>query len=77
VNKIEALEWAADYAERNKLFEPALNNRGYPVDGQKPATPEERANIIIKLADQVTESEPVPYICSKCDEKLMGRALGL
>lgn len=28
----EALEWAADYAERNKLFVVPTKSNGYPVD---------------------------------------------
>lgn len=46
----EALEWAADYAQRAKLFEAPLNSRGYPVDGYKPVTPSEKADIILKIA---------------------------
>lgn len=46
---VEALEWAADYADRNKLFEPVVNSRGY-ADGWKPPTPAEKAQVITKLA---------------------------
>lgn len=49
------MEWAADYAERNKLFEPPKNERGYARDGYKFPTPSEKANIIIELAQTVTE----------------------
>lgn len=45
----EALEWAADYADRAKLFEPVVNARGY-ADGWKPPTPSEKADIILKIA---------------------------
>lgn len=51
----EALEWAADYAERNKLFAPVTNSRGY-ADGWKPPTPEEKLRVIQKLA--FTAAEP-------------------
>lgn len=63
LNMVESLEWAADYADRMKLFDPKMNGRGYPVDGSKPVTADERAEIIIRLARQA------------CDTKAAGGAL--
>jgi hypothetical protein len=45
----EALEWAADYAERNKLFAPIRNERGY-ADNWKPPTPADKLAVITQLA---------------------------
>lgn len=53
----EALEWAADYAERTKIFAPVVNSRGYP-DGWKPPTPSEKLAVIKELAAAVTDREP-------------------
>lgn len=50
----EALEWAADYAERNKLFEGPVNKNGYTMDGWKSPTAVERVQIITDLARTVT-----------------------
>lgn len=50
MNMAEALEWAADYATRNKLFDAPLNQRGYVTDGWKHPTPAEKAEIIKSLA---------------------------
>lgn len=47
-----AWDWAASYAAQNKLFDQPMKANGYPVDGTKPATPEERYNILEKLALQ-------------------------
>lgn len=55
MNKVEALEWAADYVVRNKLFDAPVNQRGYPVDGWQNPTPAERAKIISDLADQAMQ----------------------
>lgn len=52
----EALEWAADYVERNKLFETPLKSNGYPVDGWKPPSVTERVALITDLAKTVVES---------------------
>lgn len=54
---IEALEWAADYAYRSKLFEPPVKSNGYVVDGWKGVTPSEKAAIIKELAETVFYSE--------------------
>lgn len=54
----EALEWAADYATRNKLFDAPLNQRGYPMDGWKGPTAEEKRAIITKLARDAYEVDP-------------------
>lgn len=56
----EALEWAADYADRNKLFAPPMNQRGYPVDGWQNPTPAERTAIIKDLAQSVYVSKHPP-----------------
>lgn len=53
----EALEWAADYAERAKIFEPPIKANGYVSDGWKPSTPAERTDIIIKLAREAVRGE--------------------
>ena len=58
MNKVEAMEWAADYAERNKLFLPPMKGNGYPVDGWKAPSAAERADIITKLAWQVMDEDP-------------------
>lgn len=50
---IEALEWAADYCERNNLFISPKNDRGYVEAGWKPPTNAERVEIIRKLAVDV------------------------
>lgn len=55
----EAFEWAADYAERAKLFEPVLNSRGYP-DGWKPPTPAEKLDVIKRLAESVISGDADP-----------------
>lgn len=57
----EALEWAADYTTRNKLFEPVLNNRGYP-DGWKPPTPADKAGIIVGLANEIVKVEDEKFL---------------
>jgi hypothetical protein len=59
---VEALEWAADYAERNKLFDTPMKSNGYPMDGHKPPTPAEKADIILKLARNATDDGPRPEI---------------
>lgn len=53
----EALEWAADYATRNKIFESEVNQRGYNAEKWAPPSSEEKARIITKLAKEVTTSE--------------------
>lgn len=58
MNRVEAMEWAADYAERSKIFAPITNSRGYS-DGWKPPTPAEKARIIAELAETVVD-EPAP-----------------
>lgn len=58
MNMNEALEWAADYCERNKLFEPVKNDRGYAHNSWTPPTPAQKLEIISSLAHQVTESQP-------------------
>ena len=58
MNKVEALEWAADYADRNKIFEPVRNERGY-ADGWKIPTPAEKAKIISELAEQIVDPPSV------------------
>lgn len=55
MNMSEALEWAADYAERNKMFEVPVNRNGYPVDGFKTPGPEEKSSIIIRLAREACD----------------------
>jgi hypothetical protein len=49
----EALEWAADYAERNKLFAPVRNERGY-ADNWKQPTPADKLAVITQLAQSTT-----------------------
>jgi len=61
----EALEWAADYVERTKIFEPVRNERGY-ADGWKIPTPAERAKIITDLAKTVVEPAPLSDIANLC-----------
>lgn len=59
---VEALEWAADFAERSKIFQPVRNERGY-ADGWKPPTPAERAAVIKDLAETaVDESSGYSYV---------------
>lgn len=60
----EALEWAGDYAERNKLFEPVANQRGY-ADGWKPPSPADKAKVIMDLARQACLDSPGSYELSK------------
>lgn len=55
MNAIEAMEWAADYAARNKLFDPPMKSNGYVVDGYKPITAPEKVDMIIKIAATVVE----------------------
>lgn len=50
MNMTEALEWAADYAERNKIFEPPVNRAGYVRDGWMVPSPSDRADVIKDLA---------------------------
>ena len=54
MNKAEAFEWAGDYVERMRLFEPVLNSRGY-ADGWKPPTPAEKTAVIKELAESVMD----------------------
>ena len=56
----EALEWAADYTVRNKLFDPVVNQRGYS-DGWKPPTPAEKMKIIKELAETVV-TKPIATV---------------
>lgn len=70
----EALEWAADYCERNKIFEAPKNERGYTRDGWTAPTPAEKARIITDLAKTVLD-EPkvgdiVPHIRALWDEHM-------
>lgn len=58
MNAVEAMEWAADYAERNQLFAVPMNGRGYPVDGMKPPTHPEKVQMLRDLAASVTD-EPL------------------
>lgn len=55
MNKVEAMEWAADYAERTKIFEAPVNSRGYTIDGWRGISSAERAEVIAGLANQVVE----------------------
>jgi len=41
-------------------LDPPTNQRGYPVDGWKPTSPTERADIVVKLAEFLWEPEPEP-----------------
>jgi hypothetical protein len=50
---MEAMEWAARYIEREKLFDAPVNARGYTVDGWKPPTPAEKVRIITEIAEWV------------------------
>ena len=59
-NMGEALEWAADYATRNKLFEPITNQRGY-ADNWKPPSPADKAEIITNLAREVMKVDDEKY----------------
>lgn len=60
-NRMAALEWAADYAKRHGMFDQPLNSRGYPADGMKPPTPQEKTNIILRLATwAITEGDGQP-----------------
>jgi hypothetical protein len=45
------MEWAADYAERHKIFE-VKNERGYADKIPQP-TPAERAAVLLKIATWV------------------------
>lgn len=70
VKKVEAMEWAAEYAERNHIFTPPQNQRGYTVDGWKNPTPAERTSIIQQLAKSVIDEptgETVRYHMSRRD----------
>lgn len=55
---IEALEWAADYAQRSQLFVAPLNNRGYVKDGWADPTPEAKTAVILKIATEVCDEKP-------------------
>lgn len=63
MDMMEALEWAAGYAERTKLFEVPTNGRGYAVDGAKPPTPQEKAAIVKDLALQVLTPTSMAMLC--------------
>lgn len=52
---VEALEWAADYAQRTKLFDVPINSRGYTIDGMKAPDSTERVKIITELAKTVAD----------------------
>lgn len=52
----EALEWAADFAERSKIWEAPKNDRGYAKSGWTEPTPAEKVALIIELAATVTDS---------------------
>lgn len=68
MNMVEALDWAAKYAEENKLFAPVLNTRGYP-DGWTPPSPEQKLKIIKDLALTVFTASPslIEELAMKCD----------
>lgn len=51
----EALEWAADYADRNNIFTAPRNDRGYIKDGWKEPTPAEKISVIKELAASVID----------------------
>lgn len=59
-DRMAALEWAADYAQRHGMFDQPLNARGYPQDGTKPPTPSEKADIILKLASWAIAEKKSP-----------------
>lgn len=72
---VEAMEWAADFAERSKVFEAPKNDRGYVKDGWTSPSPAERAQVIMDLAATVVErpakvESPVSLlaICNLYDE---------
>lgn len=80
MNMQEALEWAADYAERNELFKPVANQRGY-TDGWKPPTPAEKVSVIKDLAEAACDDSSgfVPsesYQANVRDWKLLGNEVG-
>lgn len=61
-NLAESLEWAADFAARNKLFDAPMKSNGYPVDGWKGPTAEERTSIILSLAKEVMKVEDEKFL---------------
>lgn len=66
MNMAEALEWAADYAKRNDLFEAPKNNRGYVKDNWHDPSPAEKLAVIKELAETVyvpptPASQPIAY----------------
>lgn len=68
MNMQEALEWAADYCDRNRIFVPPKNERGYDVSGWKPPTPEERVQVIATLAGTAISQPSQQSVLS--DEKV-------
>lgn len=61
----ESMDWAASYAQANKLFEIQIKSNGYPVEGQPVLTPAEKARILMELAAGVDQpvvgiKEPAP-----------------
>jgi hypothetical protein len=58
----EALEWAADYAERNNIFTAPKNDRGYVKDGWKEPTPADKVTLIKELAASVVDYETTPLV---------------
>lgn len=63
----EALEWAADYAQRAKIFEPIRNERGY-ADGWKPPTPAEKASVITELAREACDDGGSGFVAAATPE---------
>lgn len=55
----EALEWAADYAERSKIWEPPKDNRGYVKGNWTDPTPAEKVKLIKELAETVIDPQPM------------------
>lgn len=68
MNMSEAMEWAADFAVRSKLFDPPIKQNGYAVDGWKAPSSYDKTEIIIKLAREAmtgsADAEPVKRIAT-------------
>lgn len=71
MNMTEALDWAAQYAKDNKLFEPDLNARGYVKDGWIAPSAETKLKVIKELAMTVYQAPRLEDIATLCPHGAM------
>lgn len=59
-DRIAALEYAADYIDRVKIFDVPRKPNGYAEDGWKPFTIQEKTAMVLRIAHWVMTGEGAP-----------------